>query len=106
MEHLSKKPMRNKLYSEKQVREVLYELFIFKENADLRLKKLTPIELPTDEELLYDATTWLNNKFNGKGFEFKIYDRQKNEAYNYNPVKILKEYSKWMRDKIQGGNNE
>lgn len=98
-----------KLYTEQDLRKVV-SIFSeeYKTTTDEILNELnlTPIQLPTDDELLYDATTWLHNKFNGKGIEFKIYDREKNEAYNYNPVKLLKEYSIWMRNKIQGGNNE
>lgn len=90
-----------KLYTEEQVIEMIEKSRETGLTAEYLVLSTTPIQLPTDDELLYDATTWLHNKFNGKGIEFTIYDREKNEAYNYNPVKLLKEYSIWMRDKKQ-----
>ena len=95
-----------KLYTEEQVRDILKLARLNSQvyTDDYLIESLTPIQLPTDDELLFDATTWLHNTFKGKGFEFKVYDREKNEAYNYNPVKLLKEYSIWMRDKKQEDN--
>jgi hypothetical protein len=50
------------------------------------------------ETTLKEAAEWLNKKFNGKGVEVKIIDWGKNEMYNYNPTKLLEEYSKWQEE--------
>ena len=76
-----------KLYTEEQVRQMLevcrdsdlYEHILTFEDI---LKTETPIELPSDEEIVNKALEiqWSNTLF--------------------------KDGAKWMRDKIQGGNNE
>lgn len=53
---------------------------------------------PKQETSLEEAAGWLNKKFNGKGVEVKIIDWGKNEMYNYNPTKLLEEYSKWQEE--------
>lgn len=70
-----------KLYTEKEIKRLLKEQIIF---DDEDFDKLTPIELPSDEEIEIE---------NG-----------------YNPTEMYDlgylDGAKWMRDKIQGGNNE
>jgi hypothetical protein len=52
------------------------------------------------QETLEETAEWLNKKFNGKGVEVKIINWGKNEMYNYNPTKLLEEYSKWKAERI------
>ena len=73
-----------KLYTEEQVRNAMRADFILDEEIDNLINKLTPIELPSDEE---------------------IWDKADEED------EIGKHYAfirgaEWMRDKIKGGNNE
>ena len=65
-----------KLYTEEELRKHLYN------HSDEFFEKLTPIELPSDEEIVNKALEiqWSNTLF--------------------------KDGARWMRDKIQGGNNE
>ena len=83
-----------KLYTEEQVRKAindgsLYSYingdFEFKNSEDDIINALTPIELPSDEEI---------------GQEFK------HSSENWEVRQALEVGAKWMRDKIQGGNNE
>jgi hypothetical protein len=55
---------------------------------------------PKQETTLEEAAGWLNKKFNGKGVEVKIIDWGKNKMYNYNPTKLLEEYSKWQEERM------
>lgn len=96
--------MSNKLYTEKQVRQMLFDLgdVLFNncqngikegkplECAEIILEDVTPIELPSDEEIEANAKY---NPTNG---------------LKWNPIMKITwvEGAKWMRDKIQGGNNE
>ena len=77
-----------KLYTEKQVREILKKAFWQDFNdgdtEDNLIKSLTPIELPTDEEI--------DNEF-----------APANEIIDEVTYMFI-EGVKWMRDKIQGGN--
>ena len=57
------------------------------------IEQLTPIELPSDEEIENEGKLVFNEK--GK----TIYT-------HYNTVPSWSDGAKWMRDKIQGGNNE
>ena len=87
-----------KLYTEEQVTELLKEIYKddFNKGADIIPiilgKELTPIELPSDEEI------WNEGKlvFSEKG---------KTIHTHYNTVPSWSDGAKWMRDKI-GGNNE
>ena len=89
-----------KLYTEEQVRHAIkmarssYNTFTtaFMYNQDEVLEQLTPIELPTDEEI-EDKGKWV---FNNEGYT--IFN-------HYNTVPSWVEGAKWMRDKI-GGNND
>ena len=74
-----------KLYTEEQVREIMKSTHIHTDNdVDMILPKFTPIELPSDEEIK-------------KEMEFDWLDPE-DVAYLGG--------AKWMRNKIQGGNNE
>ena len=77
-----------KLYTEEQVRKLLKKAFWQDFNdgdtEDNLIKSLTPIELPTDEEI--------DNEFAPAN---KIIDEV---------TYMFIEGAKWMRDKIQGGN--
>jgi hypothetical protein len=72
-----------KLYTEEELRKHLYN------HDESFFEKLTPIELPSDEEIKQESDEFeLNSKVSlGMHISFE------NGA-------------KWMRDKIQGGNNE
>jgi hypothetical protein len=72
-----------KLYTEEEIKRLLKEQIIFDDDD---FDKLTPIELPSDEEI--DGVI---SQINGEIDEFDW--------------GFLKG-AKWMRDKIQGGNNE
>jgi hypothetical protein len=76
-----------KLYTEADLKKVI-SIYSeeYKTSTDEILKELniTPIELPSDEEIKKESE-WLDNPL---------------ERLNF------KEGIKWMRDKIQGGNNE
>ena len=77
-----------KLYTEKQVREILkkgfWQDFNDGDTEDNLISELTPIELPTDEEI--------DNEF-----------APANEIIDEVTYMFI-EGAKWMRDKIQGGN--
>jgi hypothetical protein len=64
-----------KLYTEEELRKHLYN------HSDEFFEKLTPIELPSDEEIQKESLK--------SDFEY-----------------TFRNGAKWMRDKIQGGNNE
>jgi hypothetical protein len=74
-----------KLYTEEQVIELLKQQNALSENwIKHYLKKIPPIELPSDEEIEKEFTAILVTE------EIKFDD--------------MIEGAKWMRDKIQGGN--
>tara|TARA_R110000868_G_scaffold53610_1_gene167980 strand:+ start:2591 stop:2818 length:228 start_codon:yes stop_codon:yes gene_type:complete len=72
-----------KLYTEKQVIEAISKAFTYSSNLAI-LKSLTPIELPSDEEIKKEM----------EYDEFDPYDVAYFGGLTY------------MRDLIQGGNNE
>ena len=75
----------SKLYTEEEIRKLLNEILMLSSSVDDAINSLTPIELPTDEDIDDVALeTFLNDS---KRFGFI-------------------EGAKWMRDKIKGGNNE
>lgn len=85
-----------KLYTEEQVREILKSTHIHTDNdVDMILPQFTPIELPSDEEIVNQSKYIAHNYF---------------EMHHTNHYQGLEEGSlrmaSWMRDKIQGGNNE
>jgi hypothetical protein len=73
-----------KLYTEEQVREMLENAGKYPRQIDFLLENLTPIELPSDEEIL----------------------KQGNLIRDVWEQTIYMSGAKWVRDKIQGGNNE
>ena len=73
-----------KLYTEEQVKQMIEKSRETGLTAEFFILTTPPIELPSDEEI---------NK--RKGFE-----------YPANQQDAFEEGAKWMRDKIQGGNNE
>ena len=77
-----------KLYTEDQVVNALQKVFLESitfEDVNEVVRNLTPIELPSDEEI---------------GKEFK------HSSENWEVRQALEVGAKWMRDKIHGGNNE
>ena len=73
-----------KLYTEEQVREMLENAGKYPRQIDFLLENLTPIELPSDEEI-----------------------KKEMEYYKLDPFDLTYfEGISYMRDKIQGGNNE
>jgi hypothetical protein len=64
-----------KLYTEEELRKHLYN------HSDEFFERLTPIQLPSDEEIQKESLK--------SDFEY-----------------TFRNGAKWMRDKIQGGNNE
>jgi len=81
-----------KLYTEEQVREAMGFARGHHRMSDTQfIDTLTPIELPSDEEI------WEEGKlvFSEKG---------KTIYTHYNTVPSWSDGAKWMRDKIQGGN--
>jgi hypothetical protein len=79
-----------KLYTEEQVREAMKEArysFSTYKDYDKILESITPIELPSDEEIENEALN-RHKEFNSFIVRFKFFN----------------EGAKWMRDKIEGGN--
>lgn len=75
-----------KLYTEEQVLNMLRSFHNLEMNVQLCMLKLTPIELPTDKEIY-------NNAPFHDGTDYSI--------ANHHGFMIG---AKWLRDKIQGGN--
>jgi hypothetical protein len=75
----------SKLYTEEQVRKLLYQLSFTPSRIDDTIDSLTPIKLPSDE------------KINDVALETFI-----NDSKRFGFI----EGAKWMRDKIKRGNNE
>ena len=71
-----------KLYTEKQIKEMLDFFQVRDEDIVQFIEKMTPIELPSDKEIKQEA-----DSYHGL------------ESYNTTFV----QGAKWMRDKIQGG---
>jgi len=83
-----------KLYTEEQVKTMLIKTDKFTPVViDYLMDELTPIELPSNKEI-EDKGKWVFN------------DAGHNIFTHYNTVPSWVEGAKWMRDKIQGGNNE
>ena len=75
-----------KLYTEEQLKQIFVTHYFI---TDKELEELTPIELPSDDEIKIESDEFeLNSKVSlGMHISFE-------------------HGAKWMRDKIQGGNNE
>jgi hypothetical protein len=83
-----------KLYTEKQVFKAIqmadkYHYLITSEECDI-VNSLTPIELPSDEEIEKES--------------FDLYANHNTYSLNVRQYKAFKRGAKWMSDKIQGGN--
>ena len=70
-----------KLYAEEEIVSFLKKEFVDEINAETFMENLTPIELPSDEEIQKESLK--------SDFEY-----------------TFRNGAKWMRNKIQGGNNE
>ena len=80
-----------KLYTEEQVREAINYAYVCCDELQIEsaFDDLTPIELPSDEEII------------------KIMELDDMEFDEFDPYHLSHlDGAKWMRDKIQGGNNE
>jgi hypothetical protein len=83
-----------KLYTEEQVFKAIqmadkYHYLITSEECDI-VNSLTPIELPSDEEIEKES--------------FDLYANHNTYSLNVRQYKAFKRGAKWMSDKIQGGN--
>ncbi len=79
-----------KLYTEEQVVRAI-ELSDGRPTDEV-LAGLTPIELPSDEEIEKES--------------FDLYANHNTYSLNVRQYKAFKRGAKWMRNKIQGGNND
>ena len=78
-----------KLYTEEEIVSFLKKEFADEINAETFMENLTPIELPSDEGIK------------------KIMELDDMEFDEFDPYHVSHlDGAKWMRDKIQGGNNE
>jgi hypothetical protein len=82
-----------KLYTEEQVKMAIqmadkYNYLITLEECGI-LNQLTPIELPSDEEIEKES--------------FDLYANHNTYSLNVRQYKAFKRGAKWMRNKIQGG---
>jgi hypothetical protein len=94
-----------KLYTQEQVNYILdlarkSGVHIAKISIDVD-KKLTPFELPSDEEIEKEAKKQYQE-------QEEAYEDDLEDFFNYaNYLELgFMDGMKWMRDKIQGGNNE
>lgn len=83
-----------KLYTEEQVRKAA--LFSLAEDATMEkiLDLLTPIELPSDEEIEKKANNWCTVELDEDGF-VRLHD-----YYDLYELPAFIAGAKWMRDKI------
>lgn len=87
-----------KLYTEEQVKEMIDDAHNGIDGYYDIFKKHTPIELPSDEEIeeyVYDNIT-PPSLDKGDGVEQMYFDTGFYVGF--------REFAKWIRDKIQGGN--
>jgi hypothetical protein len=78
-----------KLYTEEEIVSFLKKEFADEINAETFMENLTPIGLPSDEGIK------------------KIMELDDMEFDEFDPYHVSHlDGAKWMRDKIQGGNNE
>jgi|GEM_PF-1597116 hypothetical protein len=90
-----------KLYTEEQVRQMLIKMGNSAPlNIDYLINEITPIELPTDEEIEQES----NNEYQEQkqSYENSV-EMFPIDFANYLEVGFI-EGAKWMRNKIQGGN--
>jgi len=90
-----------KLYTEEQVRQMLIKMGNSAPlNIDYLINEITPIELPSDEEIEQES----NNEYQEQkqSYENSV-EMFPIDFANYLEVGFI-EGAKWMRNKIQGGN--
>ena len=85
-----------KLYTEKEIKRALDNPVSFNMEIDEFIDSLTPIELPSDEEIENESMTNFYPLTGVVGIDHRNNLRKQGFI----------EGAKWMRDKIQGGNNE
>ncbi len=83
-----------KLYTEEQVKEMFEQFqthlpFHYEILLQEHMNKLTPIELPSDEEIEKES--------------FDLYANHNTYSLNVRQYKAFKRGAKWMSNKIQGG---
>lgn len=90
----------SKLYTEEQVIKLTKAAYAAGENHNkfifkMELNNLTPIELPTDEEIHKESDNYVDNDH-----VLFVTNSRNSKRYGFS------DGAKWMRDKINGGNNE
>lgn len=95
--YFTQKPMSNKLYTEEEVKRILKSTHIHTDNdVDMILRKFSPIELPSDEEIESKALeTYQDYPSNPKW-----HTDWKHSSNDFTMG------AKWMRDKIKRGQYE
>ena len=78
-----------KLYTEEQVLNALKLAHSHITSLQNVIDRLTPIELPSDEEIEKES--------------FDLYANHNTYSLNVRQYKAFKRGARWMRDKIQGG---
>ena len=93
---------QQRLYTEEQVIQAMILSDTVCASYDRILDRLTPIKLPTDEEIEQEAHMKypVNLQPNGRTLAGGKYDID----INYSERNAFIECGKWMRDKIKGGN--
>ena len=82
-----------KLYTEEQVRQMLIKITNSAPlNIDYLINEITPIELPSDEEIEKES--------------FDLYANHNTYSLNVRQYKAFKRGAKWMRNKIQGNDKQ
>ena len=82
-----------KLYTDVQVRQMLIKITnSAPPNIDYLINEITPIELPSDEEIEKES--------------FDLYANQSRYLLHLRQYKAFKRGAKWMRNKIQGNDKQ
>ena len=82
-----------KLYTEEQVRQMLIKITNSAPlNIDYLINEITPIELPSDEEIEKES--------------FDLYANHSRYLLHLRQYKAFKRGAKWMRNKIQGNDKQ
>ena len=87
-----------KIYTEEQVRKAMMMASSVITDDDKVIAQLTPIELPSDEEIIHSASDWV---FRKNPTKWSVND----DTAGDNMGSFLNG-AKWLKNKIQGGNNE
>lgn len=89
-----------KLYTEEQVIKMIEKSRETGLTANYLIATRNGIELPSDEEIEKEARLYCNIK------ESLVLDEEERYYKDFQKYDGFKACAKWMRDKIQGGNNE